>query len=344
MSVQSEKIEYQIVHAIAGRIRLKIPRLKRDPDYGERLQRLVKSLKPVTEVRLNSASASAIVHYNPRNIESKIMQRALAVCVWQADSNGAISIEYPLKLLTGTTEPQNSIIEAISPVTKQTEDNFSLETSQEHLSDNEQLPINVDLEQKVFEVGIPASYILEPLNAELEKFAAENEKNTESQLIKIDLEAFLRNGGFLIDGKANGWFREIFFINPFTGKKHYTPWISITAVGTAELEATVVDETINVNLTKLNVSGESGKWYKELVKYAFEYLFKTKLTAKINETLSKIDGAKIQQLFFDLKGDEKLRERSHELGLTSEKVDELLELVEVNARVSSDRVWLMVHL
>jgi hypothetical protein len=115
-------------------------------------------------------------------------------------------------------------------------------------------------------------------------------------------------------------------------------------VGSAELEATVVDETIKVNLTKLNVSGESGKWYKELVKYAFEYLFKTKLIAKINDTLSKIDGAKIQQLFFALKVDEKLRERSQELGLTSEKVDELLELIEVHARVSSDRLWLSVHL
>ncbi|MBE9168326.1 hypothetical protein IQ238_12660 [Pleurocapsales cyanobacterium LEGE 06147] len=352
MSVQSERIEHQIVHAIPGRLRLKIPHLRRDAGYGDKLQRLVKSLSAVTDVRVNSASASMIVYYNPRSIESKVIQRELAICVWQADSNGASAIESPVKPLTETIEQPDKVIEVVSPVGKQTEDDVStttdrtieIETSEEYLSQSDRFPIDVDLEQKLFEVGIPASYILQPLNAELEKFEAENEKNTESQRIKVNLEAFLREGGFSIEGRANGWFREIFFINPFTGKKHYTPWIPITAVGTAELEATVVDETINVNLIKLSVSGESGKWYKELVKYAFEYLFKTKLIAKINETLSKFDGAKIQQLFYDLKVDEKLRERSQELGLTSEKVDELLELVEVHARISSDRLWLSVHL
>lgn len=352
MSVRAERIELQIVQAIAGRIRLKVPRLRRDRGYGERLRQLVESLNPVTDVRVNPASASLIVSYNSRSIDNKIMQRALAVCVWQADSKGTTGIESPLKLLAQATERQTPAIEAVASAVKQTEERVAtttkqtteIETPQEHLSESEQFPINVDLERKLFEVGIPASHILEPLNAELEKFEAENEKNTESQRIKVDLEAFLREGGFLIDGRANGWFRELFFINPFTGKKYYTPWIAITAVGTAELEATVVDETINVNLTKLNVSGESGKWYKELVKYAFEYLFRTKLIAKINETLSKFDNAKIQQLFFELKGDEKLRERSQELGLTPEKVDELLELVEVHARVSSDRLWLLVHL
>ncbi len=352
MSVQSETIELQIVHAIAGRIRLKIPRLRKDRSYGEKLQRLVKSLSPVTDVRVNPASASMIVYYNPRSIENKIMQRELTVCVWQADSKGAIAIESPLKLLAATTKQQETVRQAVLAAAAQTEDDISpttnqtpeIETSEENLTESDRFPINVDLEQKRFEVGIPAAYILEPLNAELEKFEAENEKNTESQRIKLELEAFLREGGFLIEGRANGWFRKIWLINPFTGKKYYTPWISITAVGTAELEATVVNERIGVNLTKLSVSGESGRWYKELVKYAFEYLFKTKLVAKINETLSRINGAKIQQLFFDLKLDEKLRERSQEMGLTSEKVDELLELVEVDARVSSDRLWLAVHL
>jgi hypothetical protein len=326
--------------------------MRRDRSYGERLRQLVESLNPVTDVRVNAASASLIVSYNPRSIDNKIMQRALAVCVWQADSKGTTAIESPLKLLAEATEGQTPAIEAVSPAAEQTEDDVTtttkqtteIETPQEHLSESEQFPINVDLERKLFEVGIPASYILKPLNAELKKFETENEKNTESQRIQVELEAFLREGGFLLYGRANGCFRKIWSLNPFTGKKHYTPWISITAVGTAELEATVVNETIQVDLSNLNVSGESGKWYQELVKYAFDYLFKTKLIAKINETLSKIEGAKIQQLVSELKVNEKLRNRSQELGLTSEKVDELLELVEVNARVSSEHLWLMVHL
>ena len=351
MSVQSKSIELQIVHSLPGRIHIKIPRLKRDLSYSERLQQLVKSLGAVTDVRVNSASASMIVYYNSRSIENKIMQRELIVCVWQADSKEVSVIESPPKLLAEITKQPAPVIEAVSSAAEQTEDEVSTATNQttgieileENLSEVEQFPINVDLEQELFEVGIPASYILQPLNVELKKFGAEHEKNTDSRRIKVDMEAFFREGGFLLYGKANGCFRDILFINPFTGKKHYTPWLSITAVGTAELEATVVDETIHVNLTKLSVAGESGKWYKELVKYAFDYLFKTKLIAKINYTLSQIKGAKIQQLFLELKVDEKLRKRIQKLGFTPEKVDELLELVEVNARVSSDRLWLSVH-
>lgn len=378
MSLPLERIELQIVHAIAGRVRVKIPRLRRDFSYSDKLQRLVQSLNPVTNVQIHRASASMIVYYNSRSVENQIMQRALAVCVWQANSNEAISIESPLKLLGQTTQPQAPVIEAVpytvkpieadvdttlkaepteecvSTVTKAepteervdtvTKQSAQIETPQENLSQIEQFSIHVDLEQRLFEVGIPASYILEPLNAELKKLEAEQQKNTETERLKVELEVLLREGGFLLYGRANGYLRRIFFINPLIGKKYYTPWISMTAVGTAELEATVVDETINLNLTKLSVYGESGKWYTRLVKYAFNYLFKTKLIAKINDTLSKIEGAKIQQLFLKLKADEKLRERTQELGFTPEKVDELLELVEVNARVSSDRLWLSVHL
>ncbi len=35
MSLPSETIELQIVHALPGRIHLKIPRLRKDPGYGE---------------------------------------------------------------------------------------------------------------------------------------------------------------------------------------------------------------------------------------------------------------------------------------------------------------------
>ncbi|MEC4814854.1 MAG: hypothetical protein SAK29_16470 [Scytonema sp. PMC 1069.18] len=350
---QSEKIDYQVVHAIAGRIRMKVPYLKRDPDYADRLQRLMKSISTVTDVRMNSANASIVVQYNPGEIDNKALQGKLVTFIQQADT-----VEEPVPSSPKSPEPsaktieQQNVGEAVSPSAKQSEDSISqvinkavgIQLPDEYLDEIEQFPINVDLPRKVFEVGIPAPYILKPLNAELDKFEAENEKNTDLQRIRVNLEAFMREGGFRIDGKANGQFREIFIVNPINGKKHYTPWISMTAVGLAELDASVADETISVSLTKLKVSGESGKWYKKLVKYAFEYLFKNKLVAQINEALSQINGAKIQQLFFEIKGDEKLRQYSQELGLTQEKVDELLELVEVNARVSPDYLWLYVQL
>jgi Asp-tRNA(Asn)/Glu-tRNA(Gln) amidotransferase C subunit len=353
MPVQSEKIDYQVVHAIAGRIRMRVPHLRTDPDYGDRLQQLIKSLDAVTDVRVNSANASVVVQYNSADIENKVMQRELATCIQKAEQTETTAPEPSVEPVAERTEQNDVVIEDVSLATEQPEEDVAqttnksaaIQVTDEYLSQiDDQFPINVDLENKLFEIGIPALQILQPLNVELKKFAAEHEKNTDLQRIKLDLEAFLREGGFLINGKAHGKFRETFIVNPITRRKHHTPWISITAVGIAELDATVVDETINVNLTKLKVSGDSGKWYKVLVKYAFEYLFKTKLVAKINDTLSKIDGAKVQQLFFQLKGNEKVRAKTQKLGLTPEKLDKLLELVEVNARVSPDYLWLYVQL
>ncbi|MFQ4141152.1 HMA2 domain-containing protein [Chlorogloeopsis sp. ULAP02] len=342
MPVQSPKVDYQVVHAITGRIRIRVPRLKTDPDYGDRLQQIVKSLDVVTDVRVNAANASVVVQYNSADIENKVMQRELATCIQKAEQTETTAPEPSVEPVAERTEQNDVVIEDVAQTTNKS---AAIQVTDEYLSQiDDQFPINVDLENKLFEIGIPALQILQPLNVELKKFAAEHEKNTDLQRIQLDLEAFLREGGFLINGKAHGKFRETFIVNPITRRKHHTPWMSIAAVGIAELDATVVDETINVNLTKLKVSGDSGKWYKELVKYAFEYLFKTKLVAKINDALSKIDGAKVQQIFFQLKGNEKVRAKTQKLGLTPEKLDELLELVEVNARVSPDYLWLYVQL
>ncbi|BAZ68991.1 MAG: hypothetical protein KME28_17640 [Pelatocladus maniniholoensis HA4357-MV3] len=353
MTVQSERIDYQVVHAITGRIRIKIPSLRIDPDYADKLQRLVKSLGAVTHVHINYASASIVIEYNTIGIENKAIHKELANCIQQAGGIGAdVSVppesseqhvpetinkhDTSTEVVCAAEQPENNVSKVIKK-------SIGIQIPDEYLS-SDQFPINVDLARKVFEVGIPAAYVLEPLNAELDKFEAENEKNTQLQRIRLKLEAFLKPGGFLVNGIARGQFRESFVLNPISRKKHYTPWVSITAVGLAELDATVVDETICVNLTKLNISGEEDQWYKKLVKYAFEFLFKTKLVAKINDALSQINGVKIQQLFFQVKGDEKLRKRAQELGLSPSRLDELLELVEVNARVSPDYLWLYVQL
>lgn len=221
---------------------------------------------------------------------------------------------------------------------------MGIQIPDECLSRVDQFPTNIDQERKLFEVGIPAFCILQPLNAELDRFEAENEKSTAFQRIRVDVEAFLKEGGIIVNGKANGQFRELIFKNPITGKHHYTPWVSITGVGAAELDISVVDETIKVNLTKLNVSGNPGKWYEDLLEYAFEYLFKDKLVTKINQALSTINGVKLQQLFFQLKGAEKAQARLQDLGITPEKLDELLGVVKVNARLSVDYLWLSVQL
>ena len=42
------------------------------------------------------------------------MQRLLALCVWQADSQKARPIEYPLKLLAETTQQPAPVLESVA--------------------------------------------------------------------------------------------------------------------------------------------------------------------------------------------------------------------------------------
>jgi Cu2+-exporting ATPase len=63
------KIPHAIVHAIPGRIRLRIPRLRYDPEYARRLEILLQADSSlVTTVRLKPAAASIAVTYNPKKI------------------------------------------------------------------------------------------------------------------------------------------------------------------------------------------------------------------------------------------------------------------------------------
>lgn len=63
------KIPHAVVHAIPGRIRLRIPRLRYDPEYARRLEILLQADSSlVTTVRLKPAAASIAVTYDPKKI------------------------------------------------------------------------------------------------------------------------------------------------------------------------------------------------------------------------------------------------------------------------------------
>lgn len=62
------KIDYSVVHAINGRIRLNVPKIAVDRAYGRRLERLVKSDAQVTSVRVNFDAASIAIAYHPNEI------------------------------------------------------------------------------------------------------------------------------------------------------------------------------------------------------------------------------------------------------------------------------------
>lgn len=60
--------KYTIIHAVPGRIRLRIPLLKEDQDFATRLQRLLDEDDPVIHVRINRAAASVVIGYNAQGL------------------------------------------------------------------------------------------------------------------------------------------------------------------------------------------------------------------------------------------------------------------------------------
>lgn len=59
------KVNYQIVHAIPGRIRFRIPLLALDQSYALRLENLLNNETHITKVRINRNAGSIAIHYRP---------------------------------------------------------------------------------------------------------------------------------------------------------------------------------------------------------------------------------------------------------------------------------------
>ncbi len=57
--------DYQIVHHIRGRIRLRVPRITSDRNYAQELKRLLEKDNRITDLRLKIKSGSVVILYDP---------------------------------------------------------------------------------------------------------------------------------------------------------------------------------------------------------------------------------------------------------------------------------------
>ena len=74
----SLKVKYSIVHQIAGRVRLRVPRLAVDSGYAQRLEYLVSSEPYVTQVRLKPAAASIAISYQTKLLSDREARQCLS--------------------------------------------------------------------------------------------------------------------------------------------------------------------------------------------------------------------------------------------------------------------------
>ena len=60
---QEQELNFKIVHHIPGRIRLSLPKIRKDLNYAQKLQSLFEQDETITAVRINTISGSVVVQY-----------------------------------------------------------------------------------------------------------------------------------------------------------------------------------------------------------------------------------------------------------------------------------------
>ncbi len=98
------EIDYQIIHAVPGRLRVRIPRLKSDEDFTHKLCWLLKTSPQVLEVRLNLPISNLIIHYSSHQISLATIEAQLFDLMHQS-----LKKDLPLPVRSHELEPRREI-------------------------------------------------------------------------------------------------------------------------------------------------------------------------------------------------------------------------------------------
>jgi hypothetical protein len=83
----AEEEDYTIVHSVPGRIRLRIPRLRTEPTFGKRLEKLLLTQDIVIGVRMNRAASSIAIRYDGTNLTELELGMRLLQILEQAEKD-----------------------------------------------------------------------------------------------------------------------------------------------------------------------------------------------------------------------------------------------------------------
>lgn len=84
-----EDSPYTIVHAVPGRIRVKIPRLSKDIEFSEVLEELLEADDHVIESRINRVAASVVIYYESQGLSDVELGLRLLNIMNQAEATVA---------------------------------------------------------------------------------------------------------------------------------------------------------------------------------------------------------------------------------------------------------------
>lgn len=89
---QTTQMQFQVKHWVRGRLRLSIPRLVFDAEYGERLQYLIIGTSSAFSVRVNTKAQTLVIRYDPEDVDPAEFLQEIVICVRNA-SKPTVALE-----------------------------------------------------------------------------------------------------------------------------------------------------------------------------------------------------------------------------------------------------------
>lgn len=171
---------------------------------------------------------------------------------------------------------------------------------------------NLVIPKDMMEAGLKQSLAINEQRLKDTDFNRVTLKGTDCKIVGDKLQ---------ISGIVQGEHRELIARNPFTGKKHYTPWVSASGRVTQLFGIQVVDnKTVVRNIGSPKLEGLDARWYAEAVSLVGKFVGPA-ITPKITKELSNFNGLDIRGLAID-RGSPLLASK---LGVPESQVRSILE-------------------
>ncbi|MBD2615781.1 heavy metal translocating P-type ATPase [Nostoc punctiforme FACHB-252] len=102
--IHTAQVSYSVVHQIQGRIRLRVPRLRYDADYAQRLLALVEGDPLFSNVRIKPAAAALVVNYPVSSVADAKVRSRLSYLIGAATEVAIVVPKANNSLATQPTE------------------------------------------------------------------------------------------------------------------------------------------------------------------------------------------------------------------------------------------------
>jgi hypothetical protein len=207
------------------------------------------------------------------------------------------------------------------------------------------------------ELGIPAKYLIQPINEELHKHQGLI-RNTNTEKIELDTPTItLNNGGFTLTGNVRIQARKHLGNTPIIGDT-YTPWIPLTGTFHEQLNAHIIDGRLTVTHSQFDFVTSNNLYGQLAHDFILPYL-QQEIVKAINQMLSSFNGMTLEELFIKY-GCDKIQKDLDSKGLTKSRVklifnilskhdrvsnvlqqlNQRLNSTQISARVTPDHLWL----